>query len=76
MFAWTNCVAVVLEQNPNNALRPKLMLLLDRDRAPLPQHGIVEMRELPLDATQAGALWIVDGHEHGAFGIDPADIFK
>ncbi len=69
-------VAVVLEQNPNNVLRPKLMLLLDRDRAPLPRPRIVEMRDLPLDATQSGALWIVNGHEHGAFGIDPADIFK
>jgi HD-GYP domain-containing protein (c-di-GMP phosphodiesterase class II) len=69
-------VAVVLEQNPNNVLRPKLMLLLDRDRTPLPQPSVVEMRDLPLDATHSGALWIVAGHEHGAFGIDPADIFK
>ena len=69
-------VAVVLEQNPNNVLRPKLMLLLDRDRSPLPRPRVIEMRDLPLDATQSGALWIVAGHEHGAFGIDPADIFK
>ena len=69
-------VAVVLEQNPNNVLRPKLMLLLDRDRTPLPRPRVVEMRDLTLDATQSGALWIVAGHEHGAFGIDPADIFK
>jgi hypothetical protein len=34
------------------------------------------MRDLPLDASQSGALWIVSGHEHGAFGIDPADIFS
>jgi hypothetical protein len=52
------------------------MLLLDRDRAPLPRPRVVEMRDLPLDATQSGALWIVAGHEHGAFGIDPADIFN
>mgnify|MGYP002065278472 CR=1 FL=1 len=69
-------VAVVLEQNPNNVLRPKLLLLLDQDRTPLAQPRVVEMRDLPLDATQSGALWIVNGHEHGAFGIDPADIFK
>ncbi len=68
-------VAVVLEQNPNNVLRPKVLLLLDQNRAPLPQAKVVEMRDLPLDATQSGALWIVNGHEHGAFGIDPADIF-
>ena len=69
-------VAVVLEQNPNNVLRPKVLLLLDQNRAPLPQPKVVEMRDLPLDATQSGALWIVSGHEHGAFGIDPAGIFK
>jgi HD-GYP domain-containing protein (c-di-GMP phosphodiesterase class II) len=68
-------VAVVLEQNPNNVLRPKLLLVLDQDRNPLEKHRILEMRDLPLDATKAGALWIVSGHEHGAFGIDPADIF-
>jgi hypothetical protein len=34
------------------------------------------MRDLPLDATVPGARWIVGGHEHGAFGIDPADIFS
>jgi HD-GYP domain-containing protein (c-di-GMP phosphodiesterase class II) len=69
-------VAVVLEQNPNNVLRPKVLLLLDQNRTPLPQAKVVEMRDLPLDATQSGALWIVAGHEHGAFGIDPANIFK
>jgi HD-GYP domain-containing protein (c-di-GMP phosphodiesterase class II) len=69
-------VAIVLEQNPYNVLRPKVLLLLDQNKAPLPQPKVVEMRDLPLDATQPGALWIVSGHEHGAFGIDPADIFK
>ena len=68
-------VAVVLEQNPNNVLRPKLLLLLGQDREPLQKPRILEMRDLPLDASQSGALWIVSGHEHGAFGIDPADIF-
>jgi hypothetical protein len=69
-------VAVVLEQNPNNVLKPKLLLLLDRNRAPLPKPQLVELRDLPLDASQSGALWIVKGHEHGAFGIDPANIFE
>lgn len=69
-------VAVVLEQNPNNALRPKVLVLLDSNRERLPQPTVLEMRDLPLDATQSGARWIVAGHEHGAFGIDPAEIFK
>jgi len=69
-------VAVVLEQNPNNVLRPKVLLLLDENHAPLPQPRVLEMRDLPLDATQPHARWIASGHEHGAFGIDPADIFS
>jgi HD-GYP domain-containing protein (c-di-GMP phosphodiesterase class II) len=69
-------VAVVLEQNPGNVLRPKVLVLLDENRAPLPQPKLLEMRELPLDATHSNAKWIVGGHEHGAFGIDPADIFS
>jgi HD-GYP domain-containing protein (c-di-GMP phosphodiesterase class II) len=69
-------VAVVLEQNPNNVLRPKVLVLLDENRTPLPQPKLLEMRELPMDATQSNAKWIVGGHEHGAFGIDPADIFS
>ena len=52
------------------------MLLLDRDRQRLPQPRILEMRDVPVDATQSNALWIATGHEHGAFGIDPANIFK
>jgi HD-GYP domain-containing protein (c-di-GMP phosphodiesterase class II) len=68
-------VAVVLEQNPNNVLRPKLLLLLDQARKPLEKPRVLEMRDLPLDASESGALWIVSGREHGAFGIDPADIF-
>ena len=69
-------VGVVLEQNPNNVLRPKVLLLLDENRNPLPERKVLEMRDLPLDATLPGARWIVGGHEHGAFGIDPADIFS
>ncbi len=69
-------IGVVLEQNPNNVLRPKVMVLIDRNRTPLAEARIIEMRDLPVDATQSNALWIVKGHEHGAFGIDPADIFK
>ena len=68
-------VAVVLEQNPHNVLKPKLMVLLDRDKQPLARSKIIEMRDLPADVTHSNALWIVQGHEHGAFGIDPMTIF-
>ncbi|NIS90641.1 MAG: DUF3391 domain-containing protein [Woeseiaceae bacterium] len=69
-------VAVVLEQNPKNVLKPKIMLLLDKNHDRLPEPRIVELRELPMDVTHSDALWIVEGHEHGAFGVDPLKIFK
>lgn len=68
-------VAVVLEQNQANVLRPKVMSMLDGNREPLAKPKIVEMRDLPVDVTHSSALWIVQGHEHGAFGIDPMNIF-
>jgi HD-GYP domain-containing protein (c-di-GMP phosphodiesterase class II) len=69
-------IAVVLEQNPNNVLKPKVMVLLDKDHQQLPERRVVEMRDLPVDVTHSDALWIVAGHEHGAFSIDPLTIFK
>ena len=67
---------VVLEQNPHNALRPKVLLLRDSSQKPLPRPEVKQLRDLPADATSRRALWIVNGHPHGAFGIDPRKIFK
>ena len=69
-------VAVVVEQNPGNILKPKVLLLLDRNKQALPEPRIIELRDLPVDVTHSDALWIAQGHEHGAFGIDPLRIFK
>ena len=68
-------IGLVLEQNRDNALRPKVMVLLNKDHSRLSKPKIMEMRDLPLDATHARAIWISQGHEHGAFGIDPKDFF-
>jgi hypothetical protein len=51
------------------------MVLLDKDHSRLSKPKIMEMRDLPLDATHAKSIWITQGHEHGAFGIDPKDFF-
>ena len=69
-------IGAVLEQNPDNPLRPKVMLLLDKSHKPLSKPQIKQLRDLPTDATSRKALWIVNGHEHGAFGLDPRKIFK
>jgi len=69
-------IGLVLEQNRDNALRPKVMVLLNKDHSPLSKPKIMEMRDLPLDTTHARAVWITQGHEHGAFGINPKDFFN
>jgi HD-GYP domain-containing protein (c-di-GMP phosphodiesterase class II) len=69
-------IGLVLEQNRDNALRPKVMVLLNKDHSRLSNPKIMEMRDLPLDATHARAIWITQGHKHGAFGIDPKDFFN
>ncbi len=69
-------IGAVLEQNPDNPLRPKVLLLLDKSHKPLSKPQIKQLRDLPTDATSRKALWIVNGHEHGAFGLDPRKIFK
>lgn len=69
-------IGLVLEQNRENSLRPKVMVLLDKHRKALAKPNILEMRDLPLDTTHLKALWISRGHEHGAFGINPMDYFN
>jgi HD-GYP domain-containing protein (c-di-GMP phosphodiesterase class II) len=68
-------VGMVLEQNRVQSLRPKLMILLDTSHNMLGQPKILDMRKLPEKASSARAVWIVKGHEHGAFGIDPLNYF-
>ena len=68
-------VGLVLEQNRVQSLRPKLMILLDASRNLLTEPEILDMRKLPKKASSGRAIWIVKGHEHGAFGIDPLNYF-
>ncbi len=69
-------VGVVLEQNKINALRPKVMLLLDKDHQPFRPRRIMDMQNLPAKPNSEGAICITRGLEHGAHGIDPLTCFK
>ena len=71
-----NTVGVVLEQNQLNPLRPKVMLLLDKDHKPFRPRRILDMQKLPAKPTSTGAICIARGLEHGAYGIDPVNSFK
>src|SRR5690606_33718836 len=71
-------VGVVVEVHSLKRLRPRIMLLLDRDKAPLP-----EFREVDLAASageagdgEGGGLRTVRcGLPVGAYGIDARELF-
>jgi HD-GYP domain-containing protein (c-di-GMP phosphodiesterase class II) len=71
----TGEVGIVVEQNRVRRLRPKVMVLLDQKKQPIKKHRTLDLRKLPSDTKKANAVWIRQGHEAGAFGIDPQDFF-
>lgn len=71
----TGEVGIVIEQNRVRRLRPKVMLLLDTHKQPITRHVTLDLRKLSGDAINPKARWIDQGHEPGAFGIDPQDYF-
>ncbi len=69
-------IGVVLEQNPENALRPKIMVVLNSEKKPLRRSEVMELRDVPMDTTSRKAAWIVKGHGLGAFGVEPQAFFR
>ena len=68
-------VGLVLEQNRVNPLQPKLLLLRSPKGRRLKPLRVLNPVDWP-QGDDARMLSITRGHEHGAFGIDPADYFK
>lgn len=71
----TGEVAVVVEQNRVRRLRPKVMLILGREKERLEKPITVDLRQRPAEPGEEGAVWIDRGLESDAFGIDPAEYF-
>lgn len=67
-------VGVVTEVHTLKRLRPKLMLLLDADKAPLKQFVELDMGAVARDA-HGEPLVVKCGLAPGAYGIDPAQLF-
>jgi cyclic di-GMP phosphodiesterase len=68
-------IGIVIEQNRVRRLRPKVMVILDRDHAALEQPKIVDLRQLPAEPGEKGSIWIERGLESGAYGIDPMEYY-
>lgn len=67
-------IGLVLEQNSRNPVRPKVMLVRTRDGDEFDEPRIVNMQDLPSEGKDK--VWIVQGHEHGAFGVNPLGYFN
>ena len=62
---------LVLEQNPENLLQPKVLILK------IGSGEVLEKPRIMNSQDWAGrGIWIAKGHEHGAFGIDPMEYFN
>jgi putative nucleotidyltransferase with HDIG domain len=71
----TGEVGIVIEQNRVRRLRPKVMLVLGRDKNIVRSGKVLDLQKVPCEEGQRRARWITIGHEPGAFGIDPNDYF-
>lgn len=71
----TGEVGIVVEQNRVRRLRPRIMVLLDAGRQPVTGTRMLDLRRLPSDSSNPNSVWIVQGLEPGAFGLDPKDYF-
>jgi putative nucleotidyltransferase with HDIG domain len=71
----TGEVAVVTAQSRIRRLRPEVMIILDAEKRPLAEYRVVDLNKVSATADDQSSLWIEQGLEPGAFGIDPAEYY-
>lgn len=71
----TGEVAVVTAQSRIRRLRPEVMIILDADKRPLDDYRVVDLNAVSATADDQVSLWIEQGLEPGAFGVDPAEYY-
>jgi len=67
-------VGIVMEQNLTQRMRPKVMLILDEDKAHLKEYKIIDLVEKFEDENDL-PLNIIRGLSPGSHGIDPAEYY-
>jgi len=71
----TGEVGVVIAQNRVRRLRPKILVLLDKNKLPLEYEAVIDLRtQLAKDDGQS-SLWIERGLTPGDYGIDPSEYY-
>jgi HD-GYP domain-containing protein (c-di-GMP phosphodiesterase class II) len=71
----TGEVAVVTAQSRVRRLRPEVMIILDAEKRPLPEYRVVDLNRVAATADDQVSLWIEQGLEPGAYGVDPAEYY-
>lgn len=66
-------VGVVIAQNADRRLRPKLLLLLDAEKKPLLRPHYVDLQAVTHDSS-GNPLSIITSLSPGSFGVDPAQV--
>lgn len=70
----TGEIGIVVAQNQSRRLRPRVMLLLDRDKKPYARYPVLDLLAHN-DKNPAQPLDIVASPEPGAYGIDPTELY-
>ncbi len=68
-------VGMVIAQNRVRRLRPKVLLLLDRDKQPLAASTVIDLRNQLADDSNRQSLWIERGLAPGDYGLDPTEYY-
>ena len=71
----TGEVAVVTAQSRIRRLRPEIMIILDAEKQQLADYRVVDLNQVSATADNQVSLWIEQGLEPGAYGIDPAEYY-
>ncbi len=72
----TGEVAVVIAQNRFRRLRPEIMIVLDSQKNIRDDFALIDLQLYAKDNAEGNAsLWIAQGLEPGAYGIDPKEFF-
>jgi HD-GYP domain-containing protein (c-di-GMP phosphodiesterase class II) len=71
----TGEVGVVVSQNPQRRLRPKIVLILGPEKQRQSEFKIINLGAAARQDTLAPSLWITKELETGAFGIKPDEYF-
>jgi len=67
-------VAIVLEQNLTQRMRPKIMLVLDEDKEHMMEYKTVNLAKV-FEDTNDMPFNIYRGLDPGSFGIDPTEYY-